>query len=348
MRTLKDNPWIGLLVPEKAQRKQVLQLYLRHIKIPLKLIAFTPADILREEQRIAGLSQIGGKWVEGVFPFPAAVYNRCYNKNRSIIQRLEEVLGRGRCFNSVNWFNKWKVYALLKQSALGQYLPETVPWAQANLGKITEKHRLIFLKPAFGNQGKSVYRVELKKNGEAHISQHSLPPCSICRKNEDLKQKLLPLVDQDFIVQQGIESTLAQNCHFDIRALVQKNSRGMWTVSAKSCRLAHELYFNTSAYRRIFDANEFFSRILPLGRQRKSVLQSIDDISVKAAEVLDGPLGTLGELSADFLLDSAMNLWLVELNGKPQKCIYSDIKNFRHEALIYSRPLHYALFLAQR
>ena len=56
------------------------------------------------------------------------------------------------------------------------------------------------------------------------------------------------------------------------------------------------------------------------------MLQSIDDISVKAAEVLDGPLGTLGELSADFLLDSAMNLWLVELNGKPQKCIYSDIK----------------------
>jgi hypothetical protein len=58
-------------------------------------------------------------------------------------------------------------------------------------------------------------------------------------------------------------------------------------------------------------------------------------------------MGLLGEISVNFVLDKEMKLWIIELNGKPQKSIYKDIKNFKYEQLIYRRPLEYAYFLSQ-
>lgn len=36
-------------------------------------------------------------------------------------------------------------------------------------------------------------------------------------------------------------------------------------------------------------------------------------------------------------LQSEMKLWIIEINGKPQKTIYQDIKSFRSKALVYRR-----------
>ncbi|ABR47569.1 hypothetical protein Amet_1369 [Alkaliphilus metalliredigens QYMF] len=282
-----------------------------------------------------------------MFPFPHAVYNHYYNKKAITIQRLNNIIGQDKCFNRINWFNKWEVYTLLKQSNLKRYIPDTFLFNEVNVTKLLKKYRLVYIKPAYGNKGKSVYRVELKENGDTYISLHSLPPRFICRKNEDLQKRLDELLNEKiFIVQKGIQSNQINHQYYDIRVLVQKDIRGKWTPSTTICRVANKHYFNTSVYESIYDAEKILDQIFPLKKMKENILQSINRISINAAQVLETHMGLLGEISVDFVLDEEMKLWIIELNGSPQKSIYKDIKNFKHKQLIYSRPMEYAYYLS--
>ncbi|KUG04042.1 hypothetical protein ASZ90_018568 [hydrocarbon metagenome] len=342
-----DCPLIGILVPKRQKRKRILELYQRHHNLTLKLFAFTRADILWETHEMIGLCLIEDKWEEKIFPFPHAVYNRCYNKKTTTIEQLNNVIGSDKCFNSINRLNKWKVYNLLIQSNLQIYLPDTFLFNKVNVSRLVKKYKLVYIKPCYGYQGNSVYRLELKENGDIHISLNSLAPRFICRKNEDIQKKLDKLIGENiFIVQKGIQSNQIENKNYDIRVLVQKDIRGEWTVSTMICRVANELYFNTSAYESIYNAEEIFSRIFPLKKMKKTTLKSINKISLTAAQVLETHMGLLGELSVDFVLDEEMKLWIIELNGKPQKSIYKDINNSKYEQLIYRRPMEYAYYLS--
>lgn len=344
---MADDPLIGILVPKRKKRKRILESYQRHHNLTLKLFAFSKEDILWEKQKIIGLCLVRGKWEEKMFPFPHAVYNQCYNKKTTTIEHLNKVMGGNKCFNSINWFNKWKVYNLLIQSNLQMYTPDTFLFNEVNLSEQVKKYKLVYVKPAYGYHGKSVYRLELKENGDIHISLHSLAPRLICRNNEDIQQKMGQLLGKNiFIVQKGIPSSQIDNKNYDIRVLVQKDIRGKWTVSTMVCRVAIELYFNTGAYESIYDAEEIFARIFPLKKMKETTLKSINNISVNAAQVLETQMELLGEISVDFVLDEEMKLWIIELNGKPQKRIYKDINNFKYEQLIYRRPVEYAYYLS--
>ncbi|MFD0694218.1 YheC/YheD family protein [Paenibacillus sp. GCM10027628] len=343
--SLENRPLIGILVTKRNSRKRILELYQRNHNLNLKLYAFTPADILWKEQRIIGLSLTKGIWKQSSFPFPHVVYNRSFNKTLITIERLEKAIGRNKCFNNINFFNKWDLYSLLKQSNLNPYVPDTFLYNEANVSELLEKYKLVYIKPSYGSKGESVYRVELMDNSDIHISLHSSAPRYICRKNEGFQEILDELLGlKEFIVQQGIRMSQLNHKYFDIRVLVQKGILGEWTVSAITCRVAHEHYFNTSMCETIYD----FAKILPrlfTPETMNEILRSLYEVSVKAAEEAENHMGSLGELSVDFVLDKQSKLWIIELNGKPQKDIYKDLKSFKRK--IYSRPLEYAYFLSQ-
>jgi len=343
---LENRPLIGILVTKRNSRKRILELYQRYHNLNLKLYAFTPADILWKEQRIIGLSLKKGIWKQSSFPFPHVVYNRCFNKKLITIQRLEKAIGRNKCFNNINFFNKWDLYNLLKQSDLKPYVPDTFLYNEVNISELLEKYKLVYIKPSYGFKGKSVYRVELTDNGDIHISLHSLTPRYICRKNESIQEKLDELLGlKKYMVQQGIRMSQLDHQYFDIRVLVQKGILGEWTFSTIICRVAHEHYFNTSMCETIYDVAEILPRLFS-PKKTIEILQSLYEVSVKAAQEAETHMGSLGELSVDFVLDEQRKLWIIELNGKPQKNIYKDLKCFKLKKLIYSRPLEYAYYLS--
>jgi hypothetical protein len=190
-----------------------------------------------------------------------------------------------------------------------------------------------------------VYRVELMDNSDIHISLHSSAPRYICRKNEGFQEILDELLGlEEFMVQQGIRMSQLDHKYFDIRVLVQKGILGEWTVSAITCRVAHEHYFNTSMCETIYDVTEILPRLFS-PETMNEILRSLYEVSVKAAEEAETHMGSLGEMSVDFVLDEQSKLWIIELNGKPQKDIYKDLKSFKRK--IYSRPLEYAYYLSQ-
>lgn len=344
---MDKRPLIGIMVSNRGSRKSFLKLCLRYQILNLNLYAFTPRDIQWNKQRIIGLRLKKGKWTQGSFPFPHAVYNRCYNKKLSTIQRLEAAIGMNKCFNSINFFNKWDLSKLLAQSSLKPYVPDTFLYNEVNMSELLESYKLIYMKPIYGNKGASVYRVELMDNKDIHISMHSLAPRYIVRKNESIQEKLEKLLGhKSYIVQQGIPMSQLDHKYFDIRVLVQKGITGEWTISTIVSRVAHKGYFNTSMCEHIYHTDEVLSRLFSQEKVN-DILLSLHDISVKAAQAADIHMGSLGELSVDFAIDDNSNLQIIELNGKPQKSIYNDITNFRSKKLIYNRPLEYAYYLSQ-
>lgn len=343
---MENRPLIGILVTKRSTRKRILELHQRFHNLNLKLYAFTPKDILWKEQRIIGLSLIKGIWKQRSFPFPHVVYNRCFNKKSITIQRLEKAIGRNKCFNNINFFNKWDLYNLLKQSNLNPYVPDTFLYNEVNVSELLEKYKLVYIKPSYGFKGRSVYRLELTDHEDIHISLHSLAPRYIVRKNEDIQKKLDELFGpKNYMVQQGIRLSQLNNRYFDIRVLVQKGILGEWTVSTIACRVAYEHYFNTSMCEAIFDVAEILPQLFP-SEKVNEILQNLYEVSVEAAQEAESYMGSLGELSVDFVLDEHNKLWIIELNGKPQKSIYKDLKCFKDKKLIYSRPLEYAYYLS--
>jgi len=347
-RKVQHCPLIGILVPKKKDRINALKLYQHHYDLNMKVCAFTPADIFWRKQRIIGVYRTRDAWKEETLPFPDAVYNRCYKKTTNIAHSVESIIGH-KCFNTITHFNKWVIYNLLKKSQLKAYLPDTFLYDQSKFSNILEQFKLLYIKPVYGNKGKKVYRIELVENGDTLISSHSLAPRYICRKNEDIQGKLAEIMGQkqQYIMQKGIRSSQVEDCYYDLRVLVQKDIYGKWTISAIASRIAYDDFFNTAIFKAIYDAEIYLPQLFPLKETGETLLQILKDVSIKAAGLLDYHLGLLGELSVDFILDENSNLWIIEINGKPQKSIYKNIEGFRYEELIYQRPLEYAYYLSQ-
>ncbi|NOU66552.1 ATP-grasp domain-containing protein [Paenibacillus sp. LMG 31461] len=343
---MDKRPLIGIMVTTRNSRKRMLALCQRYQNQNLRLFAFTPADIRWKMQRIIGLSLKNGKVTQRLYPFPQVVYNRCFNKVSMTIQRLEKIIGINKCFNTINHFNKWDLYNQLQQSRLSQYVPRTCQYNEVNISELLEINNLVFIKPIYGSKGASVYRIERQENEDIHISLHSLAPRIICRKNESIQEKLDELLENKiFLVQQGIQMSPLDLQHFDIRVLVQKGNVGHWMITNITCRVAYERYFNTSMCERVYEVAAILSRLYS-SEKVNEILQSLNEISITAAQEAESLMGTLGELSVDFVLDKQSKLWIIELNGMPQKNIYKDLKGFKLKDL-YRRPMEYAYHLTQ-
>ncbi|WP_216855300.1 YheC/YheD family protein [Paenibacillus alba] len=96
----------------------------------------------------------------------------------------------------------------------------------------------------------------------------------------------------------------------------------------------------------IYDVVEVLPRLFSQEKVN-DILQSLRNVSVKAAQEAEIHMGSLRELSVDFAIDKDSKLRIIELNGTPQKSIYKGIKNFKSKKMIYSRPLEYDYYLSR-
>jgi hypothetical protein len=336
---------IGILVSNKSFRKGILEIYQKYNQLDLTLITFTPNDIFWGNNLLIGLCQKQGALVESMFTLPDAVYNQCYNNSLDVFKPLIGIIGEKNFFNAINSFNKLDIYSFLTQSKLKSHVPNTFLFKDINITEILEEYKLVYIKPFYGNKGQKVFRTELMENGDIHISLHSLAPRYICRKTDNINKIFKKLISQDFfLVQKGILSSHTDIPSYDIRVLVQKNFQGNWVVSSIACRVAFGLYFNASVFEEIFDIEDFIPNLFP--NESEIIIQKLNAISIDAAKILETQIGLLGELSVDFMLDAERNLWIIEINGMPQKNIYDYIDGYKHLQLIYGRPLEYAYYLS--
>ncbi|MFB9329423.1 YheC/YheD family protein [Paenibacillus aurantiacus] len=336
---------VGILVANQHQRKRVLGQYLRHNTGNMKLFSFTSSSIDWKKNTVLGLHRSNRKWAVGRFPLPHVVYNRCYGTDHEIIDRLGKAIGSDKIFNHLNQFNKLEIYHRLGRW-LGDNLPETVAYDPNIAIHMLDKHKIIYFKPVYGHQGKGVYRAELKPSGEIHIGHHYFSPQSIIGDFAQFQASMQELLGSvPYIIQQGIEIRKWNDHTFDIRALVQKNERGTWSVTNLVSRIASKGSYNTSIYDKACLSQEVLHQLYPLDNMN-GIVTSIYDLSLRSAEIIDTETDYhMGEFSVDIALDNNAHAWIIELNGKPQKDLYRGI---RKQTAVYKRPMQYAQYLCKR
>jgi glutathione synthase/RimK-type ligase-like ATP-grasp enzyme len=329
------------MVPNRKLGKQVLQTYCRHTPKNISLFAFMPSSIKRMKKGVWGLQYRKKRFRQKKFPFPGVVYNRCYHSQP--IPYLEKAMSRTPIFNQLNQFNKQAIDGYLRNSNLSAYLPETTPYDLAETSRMLAQYRMVILKPILGFRGHGVYRIEKTEKGEIQISHHHYAPFVILPDESNFELEIGKLIDpQKYMVQQGISFLQLNDKQFDIRVLVQKNRAGQWEVGNMVSRIAHSGCFNTSMCEKVSFTEELLRRHFPEERAYV-LLHSLRDLSLQAAACIEQQWRIhLGEISVDFGLDSDVKLWVIEINGKPQKSICNELQLSGN---IYKNPIDYALYL---
>ncbi|PWV95551.1 YheC/D-like protein [Paenibacillus cellulosilyticus] len=339
------NRFVGILVANRTQRKQVLSQYLTHDATGVKLISFTPSSIDWKHRTVVGLHRVKGKWSIDRFPFPEVVYNRCYGSDPQLLERLKAVIGGNHCFNHINQLNKLDIYNKLTRW-LAPNLPETLPYEEADVIKMLERHKEIYFKPLFGSMGRGVYRAEMNPSGDVRVGQHYFAPKTVTNDHLFFQEHMKKLVSSTpYIVQKGIPIRQIDGHVFDIRSLVQKNDQGLWSVTNLVSRIAYKGSFNTSIFDKTCLSEEILKKLYP-PHKVQDIMTSIYDVSLRTAEIID--LETdyhLGEFSVDVALDNDAHPWIIELNGQPQKSLYRGIPN---RSVVYNRPIQYAKYLCEK
>ncbi|MFC0216363.1 YheC/YheD family protein [Paenibacillus chartarius] len=277
---------------------------------------------------------------------PQVVYNRCYSLDPQVLRRVETMIGTNRCFNHITQFNKLDIHNILAHSELKQYVPETASYHDAESASIFNKHPVLYFKPCTGSRGIGVYRVTKMDNGELQLNHHHSAPNVVFSSYEELRAEFDAEIETTpYMIQQGISVQQLHGHNFDLRALVQKNRRGAWSVTNVISRVAFGEYYNTSVCENIRTAAEVLKELYS-AVQVEGLLHSLGRISLKAADAIErGTNSHLGEISVDFVLDTEGQLWVVEINGKPEKNLYRSLPDHTD---VYKRPLQYAAYLLTR
>ncbi|MEO3944816.1 YheC/YheD family protein [Gorillibacterium sp. CAU 1737] len=340
---MKDIKTIGILVNRRWERLPVLKLYRRYqANRGIRLVCFAACDIDWGRKRVRGLHYQMNKWQIGFFPFPTVIYNRYYTSSTEVMDRLGQVIGSTKCFNQANQFDKLQAYQHTNPM-LHAHLPETLAYQAEALEPMLVLHKRIYLKPARGSQGRGVYRIEAMESGDYHLSNHYVLPFIITRSIGELQSEVARVTGAlPYLIQKGIDTQQLNNRTFDIRVLVQKNSSGQWSYSNAISRIAYEGCFNTSICERVETTEQVLNQLYsPDVVFLKMSL--ISWLGVRTAELTESELGVhLGEISVDMTLDQEGNVWIIEVNGMPQKSLYSDQAS---RQMVYSRPLEYGAYL---
>jgi hypothetical protein len=340
------NLTVGIMVCRRKHRKSVLKIYSRYNNLDVNLISFSLDDIDWKKKKIHALHMKRDVVKEDFVPLPQVIYNRCYFVREKIIHRLEKMIGENKIYNRITRLNKWHVYRILESSTrLKEYLPYTCLYDEEQLQKSFQNNKVMYLKPCLGHKGKGVYRLEVL-NDQLKVSQDSLPPRYTWRFDDKLLSKKVSqlLNGKQYILQNGVSLTQIDERHFDLRVLVQKNVSGDWEITNIVSREAYKQYYNTSICEKVHFAEDALKFLFPIN-EIKIILDKLLNISKDTATILDKELGTLAELSIDFGIDVNGGLWIIEVNGKPQKSLYRDLLDIQERSTVYRKPLEYALFL---
>ena len=337
-----NDPLIGILVNRAKPIEELKQA----ANLNVRLFLFRPKDINWEEKMIKGLLLKNDHFESKNLPFPESVYVRCYTASKTLSKQLEKIIGKGKVFNCVTRFDKWKVYQILKKSAVRHFLPDTQRYSQQDFLECLNRYRTILVKPRKSDLGKGIYRIEKIAHHGFNIYDYTVKPAYSPTNEKELLEKLDELTSEKkrFILQEFIHADRIDDRIYDIRILVQKNGFGQWETSGGFGRVSNKMVYKTNYAAELMTLDNLVHADNRLTHTRLSMIKSI---AISAARVLEKGYGHLGDISVDFYLDIRGRPWILEANGKTQK---KTVKLLDDEQLIkntYLKPIEYARFLAQ-
>lgn len=303
--------------------------------------------------RIVQADETSLEWEAYQAPMPDAVYDQIYNRNeeyryREIRSQLKKTTG-GRYFNA-RYLNKNEVHALLRKTpGFERCLPETVRFRSIKeLRSMMAKHEIIYLKPIGGSLGLGIMRAGYNREMRCYYVQSRRGRIRSADSIESLFKIIRPLMkDQHYLLQQGIALLRQDGRIVDFRVLLQKNSRGDWSITKQYARVGAEKSITSNlagggtAYPVETVLTEAFSE-----PEIERIRNELKELAYRTAETIEETSGELfGEFGIDLGVDVKGKIWLIEVNSKPRR----RTEGKGNENLIvqsFLKPLRYAGYLA--
>jgi YheC/D like ATP-grasp len=294
-----------------------------------------PVREVNEQLAWVGYVRIGyQRWLAIPCPQPEAVYNRIPNRvleHADVTAVAKERLRDQQIpmFNP-DYFNKARIYEVIRNAKLQKFLPDTADVCTANtLRSMLYSHASVYLKPAGGSIGHGMILITRNANTfNVSVLKNSRCQTLSARGFANLwgvvQRQRLP---GHYVIQEAIPLLEWQGRPCDFRVLLQKKA-GEWHVVGKGVRVsgANTITTHVPNGGTIASANRVLGETFT--DQASNIEGSLDSMAVSCAGAIDVHYGnSLGEMSMDIGLDRNGHLWFFEANAKPMKFDERDIRS---------------------
>lgn len=301
----------------------------------------------------------GQGWISCSFPIPGVIYDRCLYRSARESAAVAAFLGglpkAGWRLWSRGLPGKLSVYNTLSRSPdVIDFLPPTLSYTGSkSLSRaLATFHGEVFMKPSGGSQGRRTLYISLRDQGSVRLQGRD--------RSNDIFSRLIALPElpewvsrftakRRFLMQPFLHLHSRSGNPFDVRALVQKNAKGLWSLTGVAVRegaglgLTSNLHGGgTALLAQPYLAAEFGAETAA------SVLATIRRLSRLVPTLLESSFGRLGELGIDFGIDREGKVWLLEVNSKPGREAFKQTGEQPAATKAIENPLHYTRYLLLR
>jgi glutathione synthase/RimK-type ligase-like ATP-grasp enzyme len=240
--------------------------------------------------------------------------------------------------------SKWtKTLVLLKSNKLRKYVPETKLYNKSSLRSLLDKYKMVYVKPVKGTVGNGVMKVEKswKKGRHKYRYQYGTTKRNFHVYDTMYKSISKSKLKRRYLVQKGIRLLTFNNRPFDIRIMVQKDTKRKWEASGYIGRVAHPKKIVTNFHNS--------GKALPLefllqgyvqGGEKKKYIGSLKTLGYRIAKHMNKHYPGFREVGVDLALDKDLKPWILEVNTAPDPFIFNELKDKR----MFHKVIRYAQF----
>lgn len=323
----------------------------------LEVLIFHPEGVANDGQSVSGYTWNDGQWQPVLASPPDILYNRCLYSSKQ--EKRAAAAALSALSRSLPWSrglpDKWNVYEILRRSRIAaELLPETRRYTGSEaLGTmLAEREYGVFLKPRSGSHGKGTIHAMRLSNMEGggiclRGRDEANAPFQLKFRTSDEGQRWIHefIGTRRYIIQPYLHLTGRGGQPFDVRVLMQKNGRGLWSLTGMAVRLGSQgsLTSNLHGGGTAVPALPFLNA--EYGTTGKDLLKELTSASALLPPLLEESCGRLGELGLDFGIDGGGRIYLLEANSKPGRTVFRLTGDRRAAKLAAENPLRYARHL---
>ncbi|MDW7674707.1 MAG: YheC/YheD family protein [Bacillota bacterium] len=253
-------------------------------------------------------------WKYGKFPLPNAIFNRSLMSQEKICS-IQKVIGN-KVFNSylynLDKLNTWNL--LSRDDFLKKHLPYTEKFnGNEQVERLLSKYESIYLKPCDKSQGRGLMMVSKEGSGVSLVDNKGQK--YYFANYQELAIFLDKKIKRPYIIQQAVHFK-SDNRHIDFRVVLQRDGNKKWNCSGLVARIAFEgsIITNKRGRETSMLGREALNKIFSLNAETAvAIEEEMTQMVIKAVEKYEEQGHHLGDLAADIVLDSNLQIWLLEL-----------------------------------
>lgn len=330
------------------------------------VLIFCPLWVNRKTKTVRSYTyRLKQGWKEMITPIPQLVFDRLSFVNKDHFRKVQGAVSYLKRIQTkwlgIGLSGKWDVYRMLKgEELLKKIMPETVLYqgSQQLADFINRHHGSVFLKPHGGSKGRSVLHVT-RVYKAAHGSLPSESSTIMVIEGRDWHNE--PFVrefqqpkdclawigrfigNRKFVMQPFLTLHTRDDKPYDVRVLMQKNESGRWTMTGMAARIGQPGAVTSNLHGgghavslAPFLAEQFSTE------ESERLIQELEAYSTIIPTAIEQQHGRLVECGIDFGIDQHARIWLLEVNSKPGRTVFTQTGDHEAAKQAVEKPILYA------